>query len=113
LSPDGSQRAIVANNSHGVIQLRSTATGEKRDLVVKGWDELKNIDWSADGKSLLVAWVNRDLDHALLKVALDGRVSVLLRSKNDVWAVPSPDGRLLAIGEYTITKNVWEIENFR
>ena len=113
LSPDGSQRAIVANNSHGVIQLRSTATGEKRDLVVKGWDELENIDWSADGKSLLVAWVNHDLDSALLKVALDGRVSVLLRSKNNVWAVPSPDGRLLAIAESTGTKNVWEIENFR
>jgi hypothetical protein len=113
LSPDGSQRAIVASDSQGVIQLRSTASGERRDLVVKGWDELKAIDWSADGKSLLVSWVNRDLDSALLKVALDGRVSVLLRSKNSLWAIPSPDGRLLAISEFTGTKNVWEIENFR
>ena len=88
-------------------------TGETRELVVKGWDELKNVDWSADGKSLLVSWVNHDLESALLKVALDGRASVLLRSRNDLWAIPSPDGRLLAIAEFTGTKNVWEIENSR
>jgi eukaryotic-like serine/threonine-protein kinase len=114
LSPDGSQRAIIPYNSNsGTIQLRSTSTGKTRDLVVNGWNGLQAINWSADGKSLLVSWVNHDLDSALLKVALDGRVSVLLRSKNSVWAVPSPDGRLLAIGEVTATKNVWEIENFR
>ncbi len=113
LSPDGSQRAIVAYNNRGTIQLRSTLTGETRELVVRGWDELKNVDWSADGKSLLVSWVNHDLESALLKVALDGRASVLLRSRNDLWAIPSPDGRLLAIAEFTGNKNVWEIENFR
>jgi Tol biopolymer transport system component len=92
LSPDGSQRAIVAYNNRGTIQLRSTLTGETRELVVKGWDELKNVDWSADGKSLLVSWVNHDLESALLKVALDGRASVLLRPRNGLWAIPSPDG---------------------
>jgi DNA-binding winged helix-turn-helix (wHTH) protein/Tol biopolymer transport system component len=113
LSPDGSQRAILTNNNHGVIQLRSTSTGKTRDLVVKGWNELKSIDWSADGKSLLVPWVNQNLDSALLKVTLDGKAFVLLRSTNFLWAIPSPDGRLLAIAETTGTKNVWEIENFR
>jgi len=118
LSPDGSQRAVVTYNNYGVIHLRSTSTGKTRDLVVKGWDELKAVDWSADGKSLLVSWLNHDrlnhdLDGALLRVALDGRASVLLRARNDIWAIPSPDGRLLAIGEVTGTKNVWEIENFR
>jgi Tol biopolymer transport system component/DNA-binding winged helix-turn-helix (wHTH) protein len=113
LSPDGLQRAILTPKNHGVIHLRSTSTGKSRDLVVKGWNRLKAIDWSADGKSLLVSWLNDDSDSALLRVALDGRASVLLRSRNDVWAVPSPDGRLLAIGEVTRTKNVWEIENFR
>jgi Tol biopolymer transport system component/DNA-binding winged helix-turn-helix (wHTH) protein len=114
LSPDGSQRAIVPYNSNqGTIQLRSTSTGKTRDLVVNGWNGLQAIDWSADGKSLLVAWVNHNLDSALLKVALDGKASVLLRSRYNPWAVPSPDGRLLAIAEVTGTKNVWEIENFR
>ena len=113
LSPDGSQRAIATVHNNGVIHLQSTSTGKSRDLVVKGWNRLKAIDWSADGKSLLVSWLNDDSDTALLKVALDGRASLLLRSRNDVWAVPSLDGRLLAIGKVTGTKNVWEIENFR
>ena len=41
LSPDGSQRAIVAvGPNQGTIQLRSTSSGKTRDLVVKGWNGL-------------------------------------------------------------------------
>ena len=114
LSPDGSQRAVIACGSNqGTIQLRSTSTGKTRDLVVKGWSGLMNVDWSADGKSLLATWHNHEGDSALLNVTLDGRASVLLHSSNDIWyAIPSPDGRLLAITEASGTKNVWQIENF-
>jgi Tol biopolymer transport system component len=116
LSPDGSQRAIILiSPKQEKIQLRPTSTGETRDLVVKGWNGLRNIDWSADGKSLLVGWHNYEWDSALLNVALDGRASVLLHTRGpEVWyAIPSPDGRLLAIAEAIGTNNVWQIENFR
>jgi Tol biopolymer transport system component/DNA-binding winged helix-turn-helix (wHTH) protein len=116
LSPDGSQRGMVAFDSfnQGKIQLRSTSTGETRELVVKGWNGLIGIDWSADGRSLLVSWHNHEWDSALLKVTLDGRASVLLRSSNEIlFAIPSPDGRSLAIAEASGTKNVWGIESFR
>ena len=115
LSPDGSQRAIIPLGiKEGTIQLRSTSSDKTRDLVVKGWNGLTNIDWSADGKSLLVGWHNADKESALLKVTPDGKVSVLLRSNYYVgYAIPSPDGRLLATSEDSPTKNVWEIENFR
>jgi DNA-binding winged helix-turn-helix (wHTH) protein/Tol biopolymer transport system component len=114
LSPDGSQRAIVAKGpNEGTIRLRSTSTGKTRDLVVKGWNGLKNIDWAADGKSLVVSWGNHERDSALLRVTLDGRASVLLRSNNYIlYAIPSPDGRSLAIAEGSGTRNVWQIENF-
>jgi len=114
LSPDGSQRAIVAKGpDEGTIRLRSTSTGKTRDLVVKGWNGLKNIDWAADGKRLLVSWGNHERDSALLSVTLDGRASVLLRSYNYIlYAIPSPDGRSLAIAEGSGTRNVWLIENF-
>jgi Tol biopolymer transport system component len=114
LSPDGSQRAIVASGpDQGTIRLRSTSTGKTRDLVVKGWNGLDSIDWSADGRSLLVAWHNHEWDSGLLNVALDGKVSLLLRSSNFIgFAIPSPDGRFLAIAEASGTKNVWQIENF-
>ena len=112
LSPDGSQRAFVAVGSNqGTIQLRSTSSGKTRDLVVKGWNGLMHIDWSADGKSLLVG--NHESESALLKITLDGKASVLLRSSNFIgYAVPSPDGRLLAIMEVCPTKNVWQIQDF-
>jgi DNA-binding winged helix-turn-helix (wHTH) protein/Tol biopolymer transport system component len=116
LSPDGSQRAIILiSPKQEKIQLRPTSTGETRDLVVKGWNGLRNIDWSADGKSLLVGWHNYEWDSALLNVALDGRASVLLHTRGpEVWyAIPSPDGRLLAIAEAIGTNNVWQIEIFR
>jgi DNA-binding winged helix-turn-helix (wHTH) protein/Tol biopolymer transport system component len=114
LSPDGSQRAIVAKSSdEGTIRLRSTSTGKTRDLVVKGWKGLKNVDWAADGKRLVVSWGNHERDSALLSVTLDGRASVLLRSNNYIlYAIPSPDGRSLAIAEGSGTRNVWQIENF-
>jgi hypothetical protein len=100
LSPDGLQRAIVGPGQEK-IQFRSTSTGESHDLVVKGWNGLDNIDWSADGTSLLTSWHNSQWDSALLNVTLDGRASILLRSsKPEIGsAIPSPDGRLLAIIE--------------
>jgi Tol biopolymer transport system component len=115
LSPDGSERAIVVYGPNvGKIQLRSTSTGQVRDLVLKGWNGLIGANWSADGKRLLVSWHNFERESALLSVTLDAKVSVLLNSDNpEIWAaIPSPNGRLLAIAEAGGPKNVWQIENF-
>jgi hypothetical protein len=114
LSPDGTQRAVVAYGSNqGTIQRSSTSTGKTRDLIVEGWNGLMSAAWSANGHSLLATWHNHELDSALLHVTLDGRASVLLHLNHDIWgAVPSPDGRFLAIAEASGTKNVWQIESF-
>jgi DNA-binding winged helix-turn-helix (wHTH) protein/Tol biopolymer transport system component len=114
LSPDGSQRAFVkVGSNQETIQLRSTSSDKTRNLLVRGWSGLMHVDWSADGTSLLLGWYNQEQDSALLRVTLDGKVSVLLRSSNFVgYAIPSPDGRLLAILDVRPTKNVWQIENF-
>lgn len=115
LSPDGSQLAIVAgyNFNRETIRLRSMSTGKTRDLVVTGWNGLNAIDWSADGRSLLVTWFNHGRESALLNVTLDGKASVLIRTSNEIyWALPSLDGRLLAITEAGGTENVWQIGNF-
>jgi len=115
LSPDGSQRAIILyGSSQDKIQLRSTSTGQTRDLVVKGWNGLIGVNWSADGKRLLASWHNFERDSALLNISLDGKATVLIKSSNpEIWhAVPSPNGRMLAIAEAGGPKNVWQIENF-
>jgi len=83
LSPDGSQRAIVV---YGPKEKPSNSAprppANLETLLVNGWEGLKNIDWSADGRS-----------------TLDGKASVLLHSSNPevFYAIPSPDHRLLAI----------------
>jgi len=114
LSPDGSQLAVIVRRpNQGTIQLRSTSTGKRRDLVVKGWSGLIGGDWSANGRSLFTTSHSHEGNSTLLNVTLDGRASVLLHSRNDVWsAIPSPDGRLLVMTEASGTQNVWQIENF-
>jgi Tol biopolymer transport system component len=115
LSPDGSERAIVVFGANdGRIHFRSTSTAKTREVLVNGWNGLMGADWSPDGKSLLVSWHNFERDSALLNVSLNGRAAVLLKSSNpEIWAaIPSPNGRMLAIAEAGGPKNVWQIENF-
>jgi Tol biopolymer transport system component/DNA-binding winged helix-turn-helix (wHTH) protein len=113
LSPDGSQRAIIPYGSKGPIRFRSTLTGETRELPVKGWDELDSIDWSGDGKAVFVSW-HHESDSTLLKVALDGTVSVLLRSSGPqvIGPIPSPDGHSVVFAGLSTASNVWMVENF-
>jgi hypothetical protein len=75
---------------------------------------LGSIVWSADGRSLLVAGRTPEGESALLRVTLDGRASELVHSNSSeiLGAIPSPDGRSLAIAEKSAYNNVWQIENF-
>jgi Tol biopolymer transport system component len=114
LSPDGSERAIaVFDPDQGKIQLRSTSTGESSELLVRGWSGFASIDWSADGKSLRVVSLNHAREPTLLNVTLDGSASILLSGSNPRIgaAIPSPNGRFLAIWEATGTSNVWLVKN--
>lgn len=114
LSPDGSQRAILAGRPGGIIRLRSTRTGESHEVVVKGWTKLDTADWFSNGKGFLVTWELYERNSALLNVTLDGKATVLLQSSNPEigWAISSPDGRLIGIQNFIHSKNVWQIENF-
>lgn len=114
LSPDGSQRAIVCPSLKETIRFRSTVTGKTRDVRVTGRNELGSIVWSPDGRGLLVAGKTAKGESALLRVTLDGKALVLLRSTTAeiLGAIPSPDGRSLAIAEKSAYNNVWQIENF-
>jgi DNA-binding winged helix-turn-helix (wHTH) protein/Tol biopolymer transport system component len=114
LSPDGLQRAMTCPNPKGTIRLRSTLTGKIHDVPVNGWNEFGGIEWAVDGRSLLVAGITRERQSALLRVTLDGKPSILLRSGNPevLAAIPSPDGRSLVIAEAATSNNVWQIEDF-
>ena len=76
---------------------------------------LMNIDWAADGKSVLVSSRTANGAPVMLGVEPNGKHRVLLQGDSAtqyLWAVPSPDGRYAALQEVTGANNVWMVENF-
>ena len=73
----------------------------------------RKANFDLDARCLAVQ-DNFERESALLNVTLDGKASLLFHSSNpELWAaIPSPNGRLVAIPEAGGPKNVWQIENF-
>jgi len=115
LSPDGSQLTVVTDDHQGRLQFISLETGARRDMVVKGWSVLKGVDWTAQGRSVLIGSVTPSGASVILDVDLDGNAHVLLETgphAQVLWAIPSPDGRYAALNVLTGENNVWMVENF-
>jgi len=127
LSPDGTRIAIL-RYSEGRISVLSLNGERQFEFTVKGWNNLLSVNWAADGKSLFVSSATRT-GSALLHVNLRGYSHVLWEQKGSIapwngpyaqwlggpsapWAVPSPDGRHLAIYSWSLSANVWMMENF-
>jgi serine/threonine protein kinase len=124
LSPDGTHIAIL-KRSEATIHVLSISPQPTQEIVVKGWSGLQTLDWAADGTGLFVA-IAREGGSALLRLDLNGSGRLLWASKGTVepgisaflggptvpWAVPSPDGRHLAICEWNLSANIWMMENF-
>lgn len=99
-------------------------TKSTQHLSVKAWPKLYSLDWSADGRALFVsALANRG--SVLLHLGLNGHAQKLwfvkggIREPGDLFdrplvpsAVPSPDGRHLAIQSQSVSANIWLLENF-
>src|SRR5215469_10219477 len=116
LSPDGSLLAIVRLDEHeGRIRFMSLPSGVVREVVVKDWPRLHNVDWSADGKGLLMPSTTSNSTPVLLFVDREGRARVIWEGQkysSVQCAIPSPDGSYLALMMYLGDSNVWMIENF-
>jgi hypothetical protein len=93
-----------------------TLGGSDRDIKVKGWPNVSwmGLDWSADGKGLYVGSVAPQ-SRTLLYVDLKGNAQVLWQDKralSQIWGIPSPDGRYIAIRGGVTNSNVWMLEGF-
>ncbi|MBV9302643.1 MAG: serine/threonine-protein kinase [Acidobacteriaceae bacterium] len=129
LSPDGSTYAVARRGGADTrIQLFSLSNGPDREIVVRGWTNLRGMDWSPDGKGLYCGSVSPKA-RTLLNVDLKGKAQVLRQYKgvgsgtvdnmttvetrlDDIWGVPSPDGRYIAIYGGALNSNVWMLEGF-
>lgn len=119
LSPDGSTLAMAKSNKldiivQPVIRLLTLKDGKERRIALKEWSAINAIDWAADGKNLWVSASTATGTNALLNVDLQGRARPLWeQTKMFVgWAIPSPDGRYLAMWQASGSANVWMVENF-
>jgi Tol biopolymer transport system component len=122
LSPDGSTLAIGKASKHDLydfsvkpdIRLLSLRDHTERTIRLKEWPRVSTIDWAADGKSLWVSTSSNTGTSALLNVDLQGRARpVWKQTKMEVgWAIPSPDGRYLALWQASSNANVWMVQNF-
>jgi hypothetical protein len=110
LAPDGSRVAIPGFDS---IKLLSTRDGSISELVLKGSGDVVSSKWSADGKTIFASSLTSS-GVKLFRVSLNGHADVLWewRGLPFSWAIPSPDGRCLAMLGATTDSNVWMIEDF-
>jgi len=116
LSPDGLLLAVVKFGKHeGRIRFISLPGGAVRDVVLKDWPRLSTVDWSADGAGLLMSSTTSNSTPVLLLVDREGKARVIWEGQKYsplAWAIPSPDGRYVALNLYVGETNVWMIENF-
>ena len=100
------------------IRLLSLSGGADREITVKGWPNLAGLNWSLDGKGFYCGSVS-PRGRTLLYVDLEGNARVLWQYKagggdrwGNIWGIPSPDSRYLAILGSATNSNVWMLEGF-
>jgi Tol biopolymer transport system component len=113
LSADGSTLALSKSEREIHIRLLSLSGTADREITVKGWPNVTGLDWSPDGKGLYCGSASAR-GNTLLYVDLEGNARVLWQTigARDIYAIPSPDGRYLAIEGEMRNSNVWMLEGF-
>jgi len=118
LSPDGKMVALSKGKMHvstgADIRLVPLEGGVERVLHIMGWAGLSTIDWAADGKSLWASARLRGETRTLVNIDLQGHTKTVLEEKTPHvgWAIPSRDGKRLAVLEAAGNSNVWLLEGF-
>jgi len=115
LSPDGTVIAAVEHSAiKHQIQLVSLSGQPTRVITVKDWNNLGSVDWAADGRGFFVACNPTGRLATLLYVDLAGNATSLQKVKNfsASWAIPSHNGKYVAIPAPTTECNVWMVDNF-
>lgn len=122
LSPDGrtlatatKQRAFTTTSPNVLsIQLISMSDFTRKTIPIPGWAGITGLDWAADNKSVWTSAYTTNDTWGLLNVDGQGRVRPMLQENKMIvgWAIPSADGRHLALWEASGNANVWMLEKF-
>jgi Tol biopolymer transport system component/DNA-binding winged helix-turn-helix (wHTH) protein len=114
ISPDGTTLAIAkgkVGEEEPRIHLISLRSRTEKWLPLESLGGVGAIDWAADSKSLWASSVG-DEENALLNIDLQGNARTVWRPKKKsiYWAIPSRDGRYLALHVSSSSANVWMAE---
>ena len=117
LSPDGTQLALAKKlraQDEAEIQIMSLRGGSTRKIALKEWRSVRSIDWAADGKSIWTCASPREGEEVIINVDLQGHVKSAVKEPSPYigWAIPSQDGKRLAIWEASGASNVWMLEGY-
>jgi eukaryotic-like serine/threonine-protein kinase len=116
LSPDGTSIAVVTfSASDNRIRLISPSGRPTREIIVKDWNSFTSLDWAADGKGFFLSSNPTGRLSTLLYVDLMGNAHLLWQAKSfqvSTWAIPSHNGKYVAIPAPTVVSNVWMVDNF-
>jgi serine/threonine protein kinase/Tol biopolymer transport system component len=122
VSPDGNQLAhvvrapechVCADFLDAAIRVVSLSGEIQREILVKG-GAIVGVDWAPNGRGFFVGVFDETNQHParVYFIDLSGTRHLLwqTRATDAIWAVPSPDGRYLAIRGSTGESNLWSIE---
>ena len=111
ISPDGARIALAFGEPRNRIRVLTLEGKVEREITVSAATGLTGLDWAADGRSFLCGDIS-ETNSSLLRLDFDGTSRVLWTQpgNHSIWAVPSRDGRLLALQGATESANVWIVE---
>ena len=112
ISADGRRVALTKAGSPQ-IDLFSLLTGSVEHVAATSPHDSGPIAWMPGDKGFFVP-AETPAGMALLETDLTGKTHVLWNQKGATrtWGIPSPDGRLLAILNWTVDSNIWTIRGF-
>jgi len=118
LSPDGESVAFVVPGDDGRrnhIRFMSFDGKAAPDLVIQQASWLSSLDGLASGSGFLsVDVAPAGAERRLLFIRPDGTSRVLWseRGLRLIWAIPSPDGKHIALNAQPVQRDVWMMTDF-
>ena len=118
LSPDGTRIAVMKTGENRVQVLHLDGRPNE-EIVPKNITLRMALEWAADGKGFFVTNPTAK-GTALSYLDLYGNTHLVWEEANlymargfqTLWAIPSRDGRHIAINDIVASSNVWVLENF-
>jgi len=110
LSPNGSRIGIVKRYGN---QIRLVPLAGGQTVTMNGYSNLLDLNWASDSQSMFVSTLQPG-GATLLHIGLNGDARAIWQPPRSpyAWAIPSPDGRHLALMGASSESNVWMIGNF-